>query len=381
MNEQNQRAAIPTPPAAPLLTSQFEYELPKHLIPTRPRRGRSRLMVLGSDSTLSHGAFRDLPNILDPGDLLVLNNTRVLRARLRGHRLFERSDSGVDHGGTVEALLIEPLEQNAGQPSLHTKWRAMLRPGKRQRPGQRLVLGGLQAVVAARAGDLFDLAFDASNQQLLAAMEGAGELPLPPYLGRTADARDDTDYQTIYATEPGAVAAPTAGLHFDQEILDRLTEHGIQRASVTLHVGPGTFRPVTSDAVSEHLMDAERYQIPSATAEAILRTQRNGGRIVAVGTTVARALEGSVLRGNGLAGCGRTDLFIVPGHRFRVIDGLLTNFHLPRSTLLMLVSALIGRQRTLNAYTEAVKASYRFYSYGDAMLAWPPAVQRTGATE
>jgi S-adenosylmethionine:tRNA ribosyltransferase-isomerase len=200
-------------------------------------------------------------------------------------------------------------------------------------------------------------------------LERLGEIPLPPYLDREADARDEIDYQTIFAAQPGAVAAPTAGLHFTPELLDRLERRGVRRVALTLHVGPGTFRPVTAADPTLHRMDAERYVIPPEVAAAVGETRRRGGRVVAVGTTVVRALEAAAGDEGVRAGAGRTDLFIRPGHRFRVVDGLLTNFHLPRSTLLMLVSAFAGRERVLAAYREAIEAGYRFYSYGDAMLA------------
>lgn len=387
----------------PLLTSQFDYELPKRLIPSRPDRGGSRLLALGPEGDSQHLQFRSLPQLLSAGDLLVFNDTRVLRARVRGHRILEGQTqlrtfgaSGTESetvggntvggkiaGGAVEALLIEPVgeedtmhAERTRQPGMATKhkttsrWRAMLRPGKRQRPGQRLVLAGLETTVEAREGDIFELTFDASAEQVHAAMELNGELPLPPYLERRADQHDNKDYQTLFARAPGAVAAPTAGLHFDENLLAELTAHGIQQSAITLHVGPGTFRPVKTDDANQHVMDSERYWVPPETAAAIQRTKARGARVIAVGTTVTRTLEGAYLQNSQLTGRGRTDLFITPGHNFQIIDGLITNFHLPRSTLLMLVAALIGRQRTLSAYAEAVKAEYLFYSYGDAMLMW-----------
>ncbi len=367
--------------SSPLLTADFEFDLPPELIPSRPNRGSSRLMVINPDGTRTHDSFSELDRLLSAGDLLVLNDTRVLRARLRGHRMnIEISTDGHESlqlGGAIEALMLEPVVTSKRQDERTTTWTAMLRPGKRQRPGQRLEIAGLKATVAHRDGDLFVLRFAATEDQLLATMEAAGELPLPPYLGRTADRNDDVDYQTVFASKLGAVAAPTAGLHFSEAQLDSLAERGITNAKLTLHVGPGTFRPVNVDDAREHSMGAERYEIPQDTAETIARTKRDGGRVIAVGTTVTRTLEGAAVIANevtngSLAGSGRTDIFIAPGHSFKVIDGLITNFHLPRSTLLMLVAALIGRDRVLEAYAEAVQHQYNFYSYGDAMLVWPP---------
>lgn len=352
-------------PDEALLTSDFDYELPEELIPDRPRRGHSRLMVLpaGAETPPRHVQFRDLPDQLRSGDLLVFNDTRVLRARIVGRRL----DGEGNRGGRVEALFVEPSE------TTEAGWWAMLRPGKRQRPGQRLDFAGEPATVLERDGDLFHLRFENDDVDVEALLEAHGELPLPPYLGRHADAEDDTDYQTVWAAQPGAVAAPTAGLHFDHALLEGLSRHEIDTTSVTLHVGPGTFRPVKTDRVDGHRMDGERFHIDAAAREAIEATRARGGRVIAVGTTVVRTLEGAWQNGRLPLGSGRTDLFIRPGHRFRVVDGLITNFHLPRSTLIMLVAALVGRQRILDAYDEAVRNGYRFYSYGDAMLIEPQA--------
>lgn len=348
-----------------LRTSDFDYELPDELVPDRPRRGESRLMVLPArgEAPTRHLEFRQLPELLRGGDLLVFNDTRVLRARIVGRRLDVEGRTG----GRVEALFVEPHDGRAGT------WWAMLRPGKRQRPGQRLDFAGQIVTVVDRDGDLFQLRFEEEGTDVVGMLESHGELPLPPYLARRADLSDDTDYQTVWATEPGAVAAPTAGLHFDGAILEDLSQHGIETTTVTLHVGPGTFRPVQVDRVAGHRMDGERYEIGPEARLAIEATRARGGRVIAVGTTVVRTLEGAWRDGGLPVGPGRTELFIRPGHTFRVVDGLITNFHLPRSTLIMLVAALVGRRRILEAYDEAVRNRYRFYSYGDAMFIEPPA--------
>jgi S-adenosylmethionine:tRNA ribosyltransferase-isomerase len=275
-------------------------------------------------------------------------------------RLFARR-GGEGAGGRVELLLVEKVAPR--------RWVALAKPGRRARPGTRLELApDLHATVIDKQDDgRHTIELDAEIEPRLAAL---GHVPLPPYIAR-ADRADDTErYQTVWAREPGAIAAPTAGLHFSVELLAALRAAGIERAAVTLHVGIGTFKPVTAELVHEHRMEPERYEIPAATAEAIARTRARGGRIVAVGTTVVRTLESAAAAdGEVRAASGRTGLFITPGFRFRVVDLLLTNFHLPRSTLLMLVSAFAGRERVLAAYREAIARGYRFYSYGDAMLA------------
>lgn len=356
-----------------LRTSDFDYDLPDELIPNRPRRGHSRLMVIPPqvEQPVRHLKFRDLPQCLRAGDLLVFNDTRVLRARILGRRL----DAEGQAGGRVEALFVEPCATD------ERLWWAMLRPGKRQRPGQRIEFAGHVVTVLERDGDLFQVRFDTPGLDVVDLLEHHGELPLPPYLGRRADANDDTDYQTVWAAEPGAVAAPTAGLHFDQALLDELKRTGIRTTSITLHVGPGTFRPVKVDRVDGHRMDAERFHIDVDARNAIAAARARGGRVIAVGTTVVRTLEGAWRKDDLPIGPGRTDLFVRPGHRFQVVDGLITNFHLPRSTLIMLVAALVGRGRILEAYEEAVQAGYRFYSYGDAMLIEPRAMRSTPSSE
>ncbi|HVS15336.1 MAG TPA: tRNA preQ1(34) S-adenosylmethionine ribosyltransferase-isomerase QueA [Thermoanaerobaculia bacterium] len=343
-------------------TGDYDYHLPPERVAQRPApRGTSRLLVLDRAGDARHRRIGDLPQLLAPGDLLVLNDTRVIPARLHGRRLLADGTPG----GPVEVLLVEPVGTR--------RWRALARPARRLAAGRQLELGPegsepLRAMTAGREGELVLLDLDRELEP--SDLERLGELPLPPYITRPADASDASDYQTVFATAPGAVAAPTAGLHFTPELLGRLERHGISRAHLTLHVGPGTFRPVTVDDPARHRMDSERFAIPAATAAAIADTRRRGGQVVAVGTTVVRALEAAGADGEVRAGAARTDLFIRQGHRFRAIDGLLTNFHLPRSTLLMLVCALAGRERVLAAYRDAVAAGYRFYSYGDAMLAF-----------
>jgi S-adenosylmethionine:tRNA ribosyltransferase-isomerase len=337
-----------------VLVRDFEYELPPDLVAQRPRpRGASRLLVLDAPSGSRHRRFAELPTILKPGDLLVVNDTRVLPARL-----YARRDSG---GGRVELLLAEKLDDRT--------WDCLARPGRKARPGIRLTLSAeLRAEVLSEGSEgRRRLRFSSPVEPHLDAL---GHVPLPPYIDRPDEPEDRERYQTVWAREPGAIAAPTAGLHFSDPLLAELEAHGVERVAVTLHVGLGTFKPVTAELVHEHRMDAERWTVPEATAAAVAGARAAGRRVVAVGTTVVRTLESAALAGGGeiRAGAGSTDLFIVPGFRFRAVDVLLTNFHLPRSTLLMLVAAFAGRQRVLEAYREAVARRYLFFSYGDAML-------------
>ena len=339
-----------------MLTRDFDYELPPERIAQRPApRGESRLLVLDAEGPARHRRMRDLPELVGPGDLLVVNDTRVIPARL-----FARRMPG---GGRVELLLVDKVGER--------EWDALAKPGRRARPGTPLDLGGgLTAVTAARPAEGDGRLRVVFSEPVEPHLDRLGHVPLPPYIKRADEAADRERYQTVYARSPGAIAAPTAGLHFDEELLAAVEARGTAIAPLTLHVGIGTFKPVTAALVHEHRMEAERYEIPEAAAEAIARTRAAGGREVAVGTTVVRALEAAA-RDDGTvpAGPGRTDLFITPGHRFRVVDALLTNFHLPRSTLLMLVCAFAGRERVLAAYREAIAEGYRFYSYGDAMFA------------
>ncbi|HXU44232.1 MAG TPA: tRNA preQ1(34) S-adenosylmethionine ribosyltransferase-isomerase QueA [Thermoanaerobaculia bacterium] len=342
-----------------MLTRDFDYELPAAAIAERPApRGESRLLVLDREGTERHSRVRDLPRLLRPGDLAVLNNTRVIPARLFG-RSSSRSSSAGKAGGEVELLLVEKVGPRT--------WDALAKPGKRARPGCEIELApGLAAEVLALGEDgRRRVRF---SEEIEPHLDRLGHVPLPPYIKRSDDADDRERYQTVYARRPGAIAAPTAGLHLSAALLDELRAAGIGLAEVTLHVGIGTFKPVTAELVHEHRMERERWEIPGETARAIAEARRAGGRIVAVGTTVVRTLESAAAEGEIAAGSGATELFITPGFRFRAVDVLLTNFHLPRSTLLMLVSAFAGRERLLAAYSEAIAAGYRFYSYGDAML-------------
>ncbi|HYH45037.1 MAG TPA: tRNA preQ1(34) S-adenosylmethionine ribosyltransferase-isomerase QueA [Thermoanaerobaculia bacterium] len=327
-----------------MLTRDFDYELPEERIAQEPApRGESRLLVLDAEGPQRHRRVRDLPALLRPGDLLVLNDTRVIPARLYGRR----------GEGRMEILLVEKLGER--------EWEALVRPGRRARPGTEIVFEDLSAEVVDKREDRYRLRF---SEPVEPHLDRLGHIPLPPYIHRPDEESDRDRYQTVFARTPGAIAAPTAGLHFSERLLDEIAAAGIGIARVTLHVGIGTFKPVSAERVEDHRMDRERYEVGEETAEAIRRTRENGGRIVAVGTTVVRTLESSA----GAAGSGSTELFITPGFRFRVVDVLLTNFHLPRSTLLMLVSAFAGRERVLAAYEEAIREGYRFYSYGDAML-------------
>ena len=335
--------------------ADFSYPLPRELIAQHPlpERTASRLLALdGGSGALRDLRFADFPSLLRPGDLLVVNDTRVLPARLLGRKAS---------GGACELLLERLLDTR--------RILAQARASKGLRPGTSISLpGGATAVVIARHGELHELALD---RDALAYFEAHGDMPLPPYIGRAADASDRERYQTVFADEPGAVAAPTAGLHFDQATLQSLDSAGVAIARLTLHVGAGTFQPLRSDDIASHRMHAERFRVPASTVAAIAAARQRGGRVIAVGTTVVRALESAAATDGIAAVEGETDIFIVPGHRFRVVDALLTNFHLPESTLLMLVSAFAGRERVLAAYHHAIASGYRFFSYGDAMFVTP----------
>jgi S-adenosylmethionine:tRNA ribosyltransferase-isomerase len=343
----------------PLRIDAFDYELAPELIAQEPlaQRDASRLLVLDRKSgAVRHHVFRDLPGLLHAGDLLVVNRSRVFPARLLGTRAG---------GGEAEVLLL----RDRG----HDVWEALVRPGRRLRAGTRVrvddglqveILGGPPLADGRRRIRLLPRSADAARE-----LERLGHMPLPPYIRREDRPADRLRYQTVYAKEPGSVAAPTAGLHFTSALLEALQERGVERAELVLHVGPGTFRPVQVEDVSDHVVPAEPYVVPEETSAAIARTRARGGRVVAVGTTTTRVLETVADdRGGVEAGRGETDLVIVPGHRFRVVEALVTNFHLPRSSLLLLVAAFAGRERVLRAYAEAVRQEYRFYSYGDAML-------------
>ncbi len=337
--------------------SDFDYHLPEDRIAQEPvPRGTARLLVVDRRREgFSHRRVADLPELLEPGDLLLLNDTRVLAARLFARRAT---------GRRFEFLLLRRLEDGC--------WESLLRPSSRARPGEVLLLpGGGKAVPEENLGEgMWRIRFDPPLDP--ERLESLGEPPLPPYIRRPSGATeaDRAAYQTVFARRPGAVAAPTAGLHLTEEILGELASRGVERAFVTLHVGIGTFRPVSVEALEAHRMHEEWYEIPPAAAGAIDGALASDRRIVCVGTTTVRALEAALAAGGGRVrpGPGTTDLFIRPGYRFRGTGALMTNFHLPRSTLLMLVCALAGRERILSAYGEAVDRGYRFYSYGDAML-------------
>jgi S-adenosylmethionine:tRNA ribosyltransferase-isomerase len=342
-------------------TAAYDYELPQALIAQEPAptRDASRLMVLGRDST-SHRRFRDLPELLHRDDLLVLNETRVIAARLFGER--ERD------GGRVELLLLHPAG-SLRYDSQALAWLTLARPARRLRAGDRLVFGaaGSATVLAKRAEGMLEVVFDvhAPFEEFLAH---AGAMPLPPYI-RNDSPEAQARYQTVFARVPGSVAAPTASLHFTGELLEEIARREVEIVRITLNIGLGTFRPVTAESIQGHVMHEEMYTIAPAAAQAIERALTDGRRIVAGGTTVVRALEGNFAsHGRIQAGEDVTGLFITPGFRFQVVGALITNFHLPRSTLLMLVSAFAGRDRILRAYADAIARKYRFYSFGDAMF-------------
>ena len=334
--------------------SDFDFTLPDRLIAQHPPevRGSSRLLVALPDISLQDRVFGDLPDYIEAGDVLVFNNTKVMKARLFGQK---------ESGGKIEALIERVLDN-------HTAL-AHIRSSKSPKPGMKLIFeGDICAVMVERAGELFCLNFE-GGQTVYELLEQNGHLPLPPYIERAAGADDDTRYQTVYAKHQGAVAAPTAGLHFTDELLGRLKAKGVETAEVTLHVGAGTFQPVRVDKIEEHKMHSEWFDVPPETVAAIETAHARGNKVWAVGTTSMRALESAARETGRLkAGQGDTDIFITPGYRFRVIDRLITNFHLPKSTLLMLVSAFSGMEHIRAVYRHAVEHEYRFFSYGDAMV-------------
>ncbi len=335
-------------------TTDFDFNLPEELIAQFPaaERSASRLLRLdGKSGQLSDDWFRDLPEFLGPDDLIILNDTRVIKARLNGEKAS---------GGKVEVMVERVIDNH--------RLLAQIRASRSPKPGSRLhIAGAFEAEVIERQDDLFLLEV-LSPTPAIELIDRYGNLPLPPYISHAAGQHDEERYQTVFAREPGAVAAPTAGLHFDEAMIQRLRASGIAIAYVTLHVGAGTFQPVRVDNIQEHKMHSELYSVPQATVEAFRQARDRGGKVTAVGTTVLRALE-SAARGAELhAGSGETDIFITPGYRFQVVERLLTNFHLPKSTLLMLVSAFAGKEHIMHAYRHAIEARYRFFSYGDAML-------------
>ncbi len=334
----------------------FYYELPENLIAQDPLKDRSssRLMILGrNDGAICHRVFRDITEYLHPGDCLVLNNTKVIPARLFGKK------EGTD--AVIELLLLKRLA--------HNQWETLVKPGKKAKAGTKIIFGegllcGKITDIVEEGNRVIEFAFDGIFEEIL---DKLGEMPLPPYI--THRLEDKQRYQTVYAKQEGSAAAPTAGLHFTPQLLDEIRGMGVETAEVTLHVGLGTFRPVKAEKITDHHMHSEFYQIEQKEADKINAARKNGGRIIAAGTTSTRTLE-SVADENGYvkAASGWTQIFIYPGYQFRCIDGLITNFHLPESTLIMLVSALAGREHVLHAYEEAVREQYRFFSFGDAML-------------
>ncbi|QID18748.1 tRNA preQ1(34) S-adenosylmethionine ribosyltransferase-isomerase QueA [Nitrogeniibacter mangrovi] len=335
-----------------LTLDDFDYPLPDRLIAQAPlpERSASRLLVVDGDALVDEHVT-DLPARLTDRDLLVLNDTRVIHARLFGHKAS---------GGQVEVLIERPVGEHEAI--------AQVRASKSPKPGSRMRLAdAFEVEVLGRQGDFFHLRFP-TDRSVVDYAEQYGALPLPPYIDRAAAAADETRYQTVFARHIGSVAAPTAGLHFDDALLERIRARGVRTATITLHVGAGTYQPVRVQNLAEHRMHRERYMIPPETVEAIAQTRARGGRVVAVGTTSLRALESAAAGGPLRAGGAETELFITPGYRFAVVDALLTNFHLPRSTLLMLVSAFAGVAPIRRAYAHAVAQEYRFFSYGDAMF-------------
>ncbi|MDH5621423.1 MAG: tRNA preQ1(34) S-adenosylmethionine ribosyltransferase-isomerase QueA [Gammaproteobacteria bacterium] len=335
-----------------MLIADFDYELPDALIaryPAANRRG-SRLLELGA--TIRDRAFGEFPSLLRPGDLLVFNDTRVIKARLAAIK---------ETGGRAE-LLIERVQGERAAL-------AHIKASKSPKAGGRLVLAdNVVATVVGRDGDLYALEF---TVDIMPFIELHGEVPLPPYLGRPAEAADVVRYQTVYARTPGAVAAPTAGLHFDEAMLAETREAGVAHAWVTLHVGAGTFQSLREDHIRDNRLHCERVQVSEACCDAVTQTKRAGGRVIAIGTTSVRALECASVSGSIQPFDGETDMFILPGYEFRTVDAMITNFHLPQSSLLMLVAAFAGRERILQAYRHAVREKYRFFSYGDAMFLTP----------
>ena len=336
--------------------SSYKFDLPEELIAQTPvePRDASRLMCLDRESgAISHRHFRDLPSLLRPGDLLVANDSRVLPARLYGQK--------EDTGATMEFLLLEQKEQK--------RWEMMVKPGRRAKVGTRFVFG--DGLLRAEVLDVLEggnrLVEFTCDGDIFSVLDQIGQMPLPPYI--TAKLQDKERYQTVYSHELGSAAAPTAGLHFTQELMGRLEKMGVRMAYVTLHVGLGTFRPVKEDNILEHKMHSEHYHLPRETADLINETKRRGGRVIAVGTTSCRTLESvATFAGEIKEAEGWTNIFIYPSYEFKVLDGLITNFHLPESTLIMLVSAFAGYDHVMDAYRTAVAEKYRFFSFGDAML-------------
>ncbi len=352
--------------------SDFDFELPEELIalrPAAPRDSARLLVVRGSNGIIEDRHVRDLPGLLDAGDILVANNTRVLRAALSGRRPSRMGAEDV------------PIAVNLNMRLSGSEWSAFARPGKRLKPGDVIrFAGGLEANVVAKSEAEVRLAFNREGAALDAAVDAAGEMPLPPYIGlkRPVDAADVADYQTTFARETGSVAAPTAGLHFTPDLLAALEGRGVRRADVTLHVNAGTFLPVKTEDLADHKMHAEFAEISAEAVQAIKIARKAGGRCIAIGTTALRTLESAAADGELAPFRGETSIFIKPGYRFRTVDALMTNFHLPKSTLFVLVSALMGREVMQRAYAHAIKERYRFFSYGDACLLLPEGSSANG---
>jgi S-adenosylmethionine:tRNA ribosyltransferase-isomerase len=349
--------------------SDFDFDLPEALIATRPVRPRpAAKLLLAQGNTISDRHVRDLPDILRAGDVLVINTTRVIPARLSGTRT--RSTAQGPATARLEITLTEPLPDGA--------WRALAKPLRKLAVGERIIFtDALQADVVEKGVEDLTLRFTLSGPDFDAALDAAGQMPLPPYIAgrRAADAQDSDDYQTVFARDPGAVAAPTASLHFDDALMAQLRAMGVEFAEVTLHVGAGTFLPVKTDDVRDHKMHAEWGQVDAHAASAITRAKAEGRRVIPVGTTALRLLEtAAVAPGQIAPWTGKTDIFITPGFRFQIADGLMTNFHLPKSTLMMLVSALMGQDRIRAIYAHAIAKEYRFFSYGDSSLLLPERV-------
>jgi len=339
-------------------TADFDFDLPKTLIAQHPaeRRDESRMMRLNADTgEVSHKRIRDFPDLLSPGDALVINNTKVIPARTFGCK---------ETGGRVECLFVEPDEKHPEE------WWVMMKSSHRPKPGSIVSFDTLMelTVLENREDGLNRVRVDCQGS-VFDCLERIGEAPLPPYIERDHLCEDDSErYQTVYASKPGAVAAPTAGLHFTPELLDTIRQKGVSVLEITLHVGPGTFRPVKTDSVEDHVMDAERYEVSKEVADILNDTRQMGKRVVAVGSTSVRTLETIYADGMYHPGAGRSDLYIYPPYSYKAVDGILTNFHLPKSTLLMMMSAFTTRENLLAAYREAVKHEYRFFSYGDCMV-------------
>lgn len=363
--------------AIDLQLAAYSYELPETSIAQNPAvpRDSSKLLVVDSSNTHQHRHFHDLADLLSPGDLLILNDTQVIPARLFGNKQITQNNTRKS-GAAVEVLLIEPLEAD--------RWLALVKPGKRLQPGATIEFRDSEELLLTAFVEARDEATNGRVLKLTPYKEESidelihrlGQVPLPPYITHSQSLPEQ--YQTVFARKQGAIAAPTAGLHFTSQLLQKLKAKGIQTAEVTLHVGIGTFRPVEVTDIKTHRMHQERIEVPEATVEKIYQTKASGGKVIAVGTTSTRALEGAAtISGRLQPYNGKTEIFIYPGYRWQVIDGLITNFHLPGSSLLMMVSALIGRERLMALYQEAITCEYRLYSFGDAMLILPAATLNT----